>query len=133
MRWWALVPVGLLGLGAVLVGLAALQGGAELALVVVVPVIVGRSLEFVVGVLCLVAGLFTLPLLFGPGEGEDELDPRTDAPGTTGGVGGLVLVGPVPIFFGSWKGVSTRIRVAAAIFGAAVVVTVVLALLFLRV
>lgn len=133
MRWWALVPIGLLAVGAVLLAVAALQGGAELALVVIVPVIVGRSLEFVGGVLLLVAGLFTVPLLFGPyEEGPDPSPPTVPSEGS-GRVGGFVLVGPLPIFFGSWKGVSTRTRLVAAVFGAAVLLAVVLALLLLRV
>ncbi len=133
MRSWALVPAGLLGAGAVLVAVAALQGGTELAIVVVVPVVYGRSLEFVAGVLLLVAGLFTLPLAFEPGEEPEPPAPGTARPGTPGGSGGLVLIGPVPIFFGSWKGVSTRTRVIAAILGGVVLVVAILVLVLFRV
>ena len=132
MRWWSLVPASLLVVGAVLVALAALQGGAELAIVVIVPVIVGRSLEFVAGVLLLVAGIFTLPLAFGPAEEVDTPASPGSVPETSRGAGGLVLIGPVPIFFGSWKGVSSRAWILAAIAGALVLVVAVVVLGLLR-
>lgn len=128
MRWWALVPSGLIGFGMVLIALAALQGGAGVAVVVIVPVIYGRSLEFVAGVLLLIAGLFTLPLAFESAEGL----PRSDLGGPEGEPyarsGGLILVGPIPIFFGSWKGVSGRTRTIAAIVGSIALVAMIVVL-----
>jgi uncharacterized membrane protein len=133
VRWWALVPSSLLVVGASLVALAALQGGAELAIVVIVPVIVGRSLEFVAGVLLLVAGIFTLPLAFEPDEADDAPTTPRAAPPASGGAGGLVLVGPVPIFFGTWKGASSRAWILAAVAGAVLFVAAVVLFGVLRI
>ena len=121
----------LLVAGAFLVVYAALEGGAEVAVVIVIPVIFGRSWEFGVGVLLLLAGFFSLPLAFDP-----EVEPEPSAPGArlpdSGRTGGLVLIGPVPIFFGSWRGVSTRTRVIAAIVGTAVLVTLFVLVVLVR-
>jgi uncharacterized membrane protein len=129
---WALVPAALLGAGVVLVALSLRQGGAQIAIIVVVPVLFGRSLEFAAGVLLLVSGLFCLPLAFEPAEEAEGPTLPGTAPGPSGGAGGLVLIGPVPIFFGSWRAVSTRTRVIAAIVGGVVLVVAVLVLLSFR-
>jgi uncharacterized membrane protein len=106
---------------------AVVRGGAVLALVVIVPVVTGGSAEFLTGVALLLIAFFTLPWLLWEGpasrpsvatlpkEGTDHAPP-----GASGG--GLVLIGPVPIFFGAWKGVSARMRWWVAIAGAVAVV-----------
>lgn len=132
VRRWGVVPVLLLLGGGLLVTLALLRGGAQLALFVVVPVIFGGSLEFVVGVLLLVIGMFCLPMAL---EWEVDTDPvaSTAPPGSnTGGAGGLVLLGPVPIFLGSWSNVSRRTRLWVALFGAAAFALAVGALVLFR-
>lgn len=132
MRRWAVLPFGLLAAGAVLVIVALVEGGAQLALVVVLPVVFGGSLAFLLGVLLVVAGVFCLPLAFDWGLALDPEEPRARG-ASAGGAGGLVLVGPIPIFFGSWKGVSTRTRIVAALIGAVVLAIAVVALVFYRV
>ena len=127
------MPIGLAGTGSVLLVLAALQGGAQLAIVVFVPVIFGRSLEFVVGVLLVVAGLFTLPMAFESNEEVAPSVPPGAGPSAREGAGGLIQIGPVPIFFGSWRDVSTRTRVIAAIVGAVILAVVVLGLVLFRI
>ncbi len=115
MRGRALVPIALLAAGAALVAGALLEGGASLALVIVVPVLYGRSLAFVVGAVLIAVGCVTLPLALGPFEpAEDEADATSPA---ARGDGGLVLIGPVPIFFGRWSGVPERARVIVAVVG----------------
>ncbi len=128
MRAASLVPIGLIVVGLALVALAVADGGASLALVVVLPVLYGRSLEFVAGVLLFVAGLFALPLAFGP-VAPVEAEPEEDASPSSGGSGGLVLIGPVPILWGSWKGVSPRTRVLLAVVGGAILAAAVVLLL----
>ncbi len=128
MRLLLLVAFVLLAAGVALVADAVAQGGADVWLVVVVPVISGSSAEFLLGVVALVAGLLLLP--FGLAErvgGERPFPP--DEPGRplppsegSSGAGGLVLVGPVPIFFGSWRNVSARTRLWVAVAGALVLV-----------
>jgi uncharacterized protein (TIGR00304 family) len=132
VRAGAFVPLALLVAGAVLVGAAVAAGGASLAIVVVVPVVSGRSLEFVAGVLLLIAGLFTLPLALGPVEERDGSDLADDAGSASGGSGGVVLIGPVPIFFGRWKSVSFRTRLVAAVVGALVLVGAVAVFVLVR-
>ncbi len=83
---------------------------------VFVPVITGTSWEFLLGVGALLAGVFLLPLMWTEDEGEGtqlRVDPRppTGPPAAStearspGGdaAGGLILVGPVPIFIGGWR------------------------------
>jgi len=127
MRALALVPIVLLGAGAALVVASVLGGGATVSLVVIVPVVSGRSVEFLLGFAALGAGFLCLPLLFGAGPEEAAAMPSATAPSPTpsagtSSAGGLVLVGPVPIFFGSWRNVSARTRWWVALAGAAILV-----------
>jgi uncharacterized membrane protein len=118
----------LVGAGVTAVAASLALGVAHLALVVIVPVIYGASWLFGLGILLLVLGFFCLPLGWG-----GEAPSSVPAGSPTRGVGGVILVGPVPIFFGSWKNVSRRWRVAMAVLGACVLGTVlVVAWLFLR-
>jgi uncharacterized membrane protein len=131
VRLAALVPIALLVSGALLLILAVVEGGAQLAVVVVVPVFFGQSWVFAVAIVLLVAGFFTLPLAFSTYDAPDP-SPEDGPASTSGGSGGLVLIGPVPIFFGSWRGVSTRTRVVVAILGGALLVAFVLLLFWAR-
>jgi len=120
VRW--LGPA-LLGLGVVLVVAAVATGGAHLVLVVVIPVFVGgTSPLFLGGIVAVFAGLLLLPLTFG---GTFELD-RSESEPTEGEestrAGGLVLVGPFPIFFGKWKNPTPRTVWIAVAVGAALLV-----------
>lgn len=124
--------------GVALVAGSVVQGGARVAVFVVFPVISGGSAEFLAGVLLLIVGAFSLPFSLTAGSAWEEspVPPDPSSPvsrDSGGGVGGFVLVGPVPIVFGSWKGMSRRMRWTLALFGAlaltvAIVVLVVLAL-----
>jgi uncharacterized protein (TIGR00304 family) len=121
--------------GALLVADAVLHGRASLTLVVIVPVFSGGSPEFLLGVALLVVGFFLLPLaLWEPSEGEplpsEPEGPRETFPSTGAAGGGIVLIGPVPIFFGGWKNVSRRVRLLAAVVGAALLVLLVAGLLW---
>jgi uncharacterized protein (TIGR00304 family) len=132
MRAIAFVPVAFLVAGAVLVVLAVVTGGAAFGIALIVPFVVGRSLDLGLGVLLLVLGFLTLPLGFaGSGDLSEE---RSEAPppaagGGSGGAGGFVIVGPVPILFGSWRNVSARTRLLIAIGAAAAFLAVVVVVL----
>jgi uncharacterized membrane protein len=131
MRRTGWIPVVLLVAGVVLIVDAVLRGTASVALIAIVPVVSGSSTEFLVGVVLLLVGFLSLPLAFlsldpGPSPGA-VVDPRARGETPTAEVGGLILVGPVPIFFGSWKDVSFRTKVAVAVVGAALLVVLVLA------
>jgi uncharacterized protein (TIGR00304 family) len=126
------VPVVLLVIGVLLVVVAILRDEATVGLAIVIPFVVGSSLLFLVGVLLIVAGFFALPLAFTPLE---DAGPAPDA-GTEadedGSWGGVVLVGPLPLFFGRWKNARTRVRVIAALVGAALLVAVVVLAVYLE-
>ena len=141
MRWLWLVPVLLLGGGASLVAWGVVEGGANVALVVIIPVIWGASAPFLAGVALLFVGFLTLPFAFveveEEGEGERLAsalpagDRGQESQARESGVGGFVLIGPVPIVFGSWRGISRTTRWVLALVGAVVFTTVVVALLWL--
>lgn len=116
--------------GLALVALSVAQGGASITLVVIIPVISGSSLTFLGGVVLLLAGFLALLFSYSGGweEESSSLSPGATPTTTgTGGAGGLVLVGPVPIVFGSWRGVSRRVRGMLALLGAVLLIVVVLA------
>jgi uncharacterized membrane protein len=123
----------LLALGVVLIVAAVATGSAGLVVVVVFPVFVGgASALFLGGVAALFLGIFLLPLAF-----DFELVAPPNAPeaprsASSGGSGGLILLGPFPLFFGSWSHPTRRTYWAAVVVGAAVLVTAVALSLVLR-
>ena len=99
--------------GAGLVIDAVLRHTATLTLVVIVPVVSGSSPELVAGSLLIVAGFLAWAFASAvPGiEPEDEPPaPSTSSSGGTVRSGGVVLVGPFPIFFGAYRPGSSRAR-----------------------
>lgn len=125
------VPLALIAGGIALVAWAVASGEATLYLLVVVPVITGSSPALLGGVALVLAGFLTLPWAFRP----DAEDPPPAANGTrTRGAasspsiagGGVILIGPVPIFFGAGRPRGWWVYVLAALGGALLLVTVVL-------
>jgi uncharacterized membrane protein len=121
-RW---VGPAFLVLGLALVVAAVATGAAQLELVVFLPVFVGgASALFLGGIALVFVGLWLLPFTFGM---EFELvahdAPATSEP-TTSNSGGVILVGPIPFFFGAWKSPSKVSWWIAAGIGAAMVVAV---------
>lgn len=120
MRW---VGPGLIVLGIALVVAAVATGGAQLELIVVVPVFVGgASALFLGGVVSIFVGIFLLPLAFGSEEAEPSENSPAEPGPTSPRSGGLVLIGPVPIFFGGWKNPGRRAYWVAVLVGAGLVV-----------
>jgi uncharacterized membrane protein len=122
MRGSSLVAPILIVAGVAAVVAAVATGGARAEIIVVVPVLFGSSVLFLAGVLLLVAGIFTIPFTLGASSVEPDRAPA-------GASGGLLLVGPIPIFWGSGTRVSRRTRIAAAVAGA--LLLVIAAVLFL--
>jgi len=97
-------------IGAGFVGDAVLRGQATLAIVVIVPVITGSSPELLAGVGLILAGFLGWAVL-AAGDLEPparSTPPRGERPfsgGPSGGsfAGGVVLIGPVPIFLGGYR------------------------------
>ncbi|MGC2290221.1 MAG: DUF131 domain-containing protein [Thermoplasmata archaeon] len=103
----ALGPVGL-GVGGALLAESLATGAARISLLGVVPVISGTTPLFGLSVGFLVAGFFFLPLLFAGGDLPEApttgTAPPDPVPGSAeGGSGGVILLGPIPIFFGAWR------------------------------
>jgi len=126
MRAGALLPIVLTIAGAACIADAVVRGAAGVALVVVFPIVYGSDAEFLLGVGLLIGGLLTLPIaLPAPSPAAGVGSPSAvgalgEVPTTE--VGGVVLIGPFPIFVGGWRTVSRRVRVAAAIVGTVLVV-----------
>lgn len=137
MRLAKVVPLLFWGLALVLVLDSIYRGGASVSLIVVFPIIYGRSVEFLLGVAFLLAGFLAVPWLFSE-EGREPLSEaspldgglHTEPPRARGGAGGLILVGPVPILFGSWQEVSPRVKWALVLVGALIVLLVASVILF---
>lgn len=123
MRPIRALPGVLLAAGAVCVAIAVHQGGVELGLFVVVPFLIGTGPLFALGVLLVIGGLATLPLAWDAAPGP-VADRSARAP--TARSGGLVLIGPVPIFFGAWETADRRLYWLAAGVGLLLLVVVVL-------
>jgi uncharacterized membrane protein len=97
----------LLALGVLVLFEAIRMGDGSFYLVVIVPVITGSSPWLFLGALLLIVGIFFLPLTF-VGEESPRLSPAGPsavAPGPVGpgASGGVIFVGPFPIFFGAWR------------------------------
>ena len=123
MKGLFLSAVAVWALGLALIVLSIGEGGASVFLVVIVPVVTGSSFTFLAGVVLLFVGIALAMLAF-PVEWVDHAPPPTpradESPGSSGGVGGVVMIGPVPIVFGSWRGtLSRRARWMLVLAGAA--------------
>jgi uncharacterized protein (TIGR00304 family) len=125
-----LVAAALWAAAIALIVLSVLEGGATVSLVIIFPVVSGSSPEFLLGVGLLMAGFVALLFAFAYDYAEPETPPSSPsgaASSVSGGTGGVVLIGPVPIVFGSWRGISRRSRWLLALVGAIVLIVVVLA------
>lgn len=97
-----MLGLALLVTGGILIATAVLTGGAHVAWVVVVPILYGSSFLFLGGTLLVLVGLLLGATVTVPPE-EAPSDRAPQATGSDGeGSGGVLLLGPVPIFFGRW-------------------------------
>ena len=114
----------------VMIGVATVLGQIEFSLFLIIPVLHGRGLLAVLSILLLFSGILVLFLSFIPWHAEEphireEGDDLTwDYGGGKKRFGGVVLIGPVPIVFGSdWRMALIAIALAIAL--------ILIALLFL--
>ncbi|MCJ2533406.1 MAG: DUF131 domain-containing protein [Candidatus Thermoplasmatota archaeon] len=120
-----------------LIAASVATGEAALSLVVIIPVISGTGGVFLLGMLLIVTGLvlgFAL-VVMGQTGWEDHQEPeRTDESGLhqarrekrEARYGGMVLIGPVPIAFGS----NMRIAIAMLVVGIIIAVVTLALILF---
>ncbi len=116
---------GLFALGLALVALSVLRGEGTAGIAVCVPFFFGTGPLSSLGVLCFFIGVVLLFIGMarsgagtarsegpGPPAGDEPEGPAAPAPGNAGQVapktraGGVILIGPVPIVFGSDPGIS---------------------------
>ena len=130
------IPVGVFLTGVACIAAAAISGEAEVQLFIVFPVISGSSLLFAIGVLLIVASFIlgfvlvamsvTEPVHQGPSGSTEDATIVPEAPQKKTRYGGVVLIGPVPIIFGSdrkmaWVMLLVAIVLAAIILAVALV------------
>ena len=132
MRAAGYVALSAIVAGAAIIVDAVAEGRALVSLVVIIPVISGSSAEFLFGVVLLAAGLFSLP--WSLAEPPTPVAPparETVASDAGAASGGTVLIGPVPILFGSWRNISARARWILALVGAGLLVLFVIGWMWL--
>lgn len=112
-----LVPVLLLAAGVGCFVVAVATGAAATGVFVIFPFIIGSGPLAFLAALLVAAGLLTLPWAFTPAPeiGPSRPPPVEQRPSSSWG--GVALVGPVPIFFGSWRGPSRWIYWTAVVAG----------------
>jgi uncharacterized membrane protein len=103
---------------------AVVRGNASAYLVLIVPVVAGSSLEFFGAVVLIVLGLGLIFSGSATWEGDGGEEPSPPHPPTSRS-GGVLLLGPLPIFFGSWRASGPRARWAWSAAGAAILVVLV--------
>jgi uncharacterized membrane protein len=132
MRLLLLAAVATWVAGIALIAWSILEKSASVALLVIFPVVSGSSASFLLGVALLIGGFLLLPLALAydgvePAPSLGSTDTELPAPRSAGSAGGFVLVGPVPIVFGSWKGVSRRTRWLLALAGTVLLIVALVA------
>jgi len=120
-----IIPLALLLLGAVLTAYAVKIGQASMYMVLFIPVIRIRGLIGAIGALMIFAGFILLHFLSFQGyvPSRETLKKRQRGYGqtnqrlrTSGGFGGVLLIGPIPIIFGAGKrGMLVPLIVAAMV------------------
>lgn len=93
--------IALMAVGAMALIAAVATGEAKFALVVIVPVIYGSGALVGGAILAIFAGVFLLFLSFGSHDPAVEGKPNESSSRTKNEWGGVILIGPVPIVFGS--------------------------------
>jgi uncharacterized membrane protein len=125
---WLLLLLSLAGI--VLAADAVLRGGATLSLIVIVPVVSGSSPELFAGVGLIFLGFLGWVLVSASRSADVVRTPdvSTRDPSTAGdgesSMGGVVLIGPIPIFLGGYRPGSRRAQWAWVAAGVALTVGV---------
>ena len=129
-----LLPLLMFAAGITLIGTAVMTGEADVSLVVIFPVFSGSSALFLLGTVLLIlsflAGFAILAMDNVEVERREAQPPgraRSTETGPKTRFGGMVLIGPIPIAFGSDK----NIAVLMLALGVATIVGVLVLLLFL--
>ena len=129
VRWHGPAALALLAAGIALIAVAVAQGGAQVHLVVIVPVVTGTSPVAFGGVLlimaALVLGFVAVANRQAPASPEEVAPPKPSPSSPSVSTGGVVFIGPFPVVFGS------NPRLARTMLLLAVIVAVVLVAFYL--
>ncbi len=124
-RLW--IPVAIFVAGMALIAMAVATGEADLSLFIVFPVFSGSSVLFILGTILVIssfiAGFLLMTMEFGqPEELAKTASERASisAPRPKVQYGGVVLLGPIPIAFGSDKRVALFMLVVGVILAVVV-------------
>ncbi|MGQ9587164.1 MAG: TIGR00304 family membrane protein [Thermoplasmata archaeon] len=116
------IPIAFFVAGACLIGEAVVAGEADVSLVVVFPVFTGSSAVFLLGTVLILLSFIVgfVMLAIGPVgvEGtrtEPLITERKEQPDRRTQYGGLVLIGPLPIAFGSDKNLALLMLVLGVV------------------
>ena len=130
-RLW--IPIAMFVAGMALVATAVATGEADVSLVIVFPVFSGSSLVFLLATMLVISSFIVGFVLMAMDHDRTEERIQTgsegargSAPGSKMQYGGVVLLGPIPIAFGSNKRVAL-IMLAVGVVLAIVVLVVLLA------
>src|SRR5512137_888825 len=127
MRFFRLIGVGALVVGAALIAVGIYQGDVVVALVLIFPVLVSTGGVGALGIILLALGIMALVFdRFLDGSASEEEGQRVEAERTKGSsdFGGVVLIGPIPIIFGSNPRVALMAAAVAIIIMAIVLLLV---------
>jgi uncharacterized protein (TIGR00304 family) len=125
LKWPAVL---LICLGLALIAASVLTGEAKVGIVVIIPVIYGGGVLLLGGVLCVMAGIMLFFFSSSQGSAEDDAGTGQEGHGenrTERRGGGVLLIGPVPIIFGTDKGMAL-VAAAIAIIALALIVIMLL-------
>jgi uncharacterized protein (TIGR00304 family) len=134
MRPWRILALFVIVAGVSLLAYCVAIGEMQVALVLIVPVIFGSSILGILAIGLIIAGVFVaIADSFLSAEGESSQDRLSNESGLTETpkrkeFGGVVLIGPIPIVFGSSKGMT----LLAAVIAVIILVLMVLSLFFIR-
>lgn len=129
-----IIPLSLFLTGAVAVAIAVATGEADVSLVLIFPVFSGSSGLFLLGVGLIVLGLLSgfAMMLHGQREpaasrvapmGKENVH---EGPEKNVRIGGVALIGPIPIAYGSDKGMALAMMVLAIIVMAVILLLILL-------
>jgi uncharacterized protein (TIGR00304 family) len=130
-RMW--VPIIVFLAGVAFIVTAAASGNAEVQLFIIFPLISGTSWLFVLGVVLIIAsfvlGFVLAASSMGDGQSEPEIGGQAGQESQAKNrYGGVVLIGPIPIIFGSDRRMALVMLVIAIVIFAAVLAIALLSL-----
>jgi uncharacterized protein (TIGR00304 family) len=124
-KWlWRWFPAAFFACGVALIAAAVATGEADVSLVVIFPLFSGSGWMFISGVLLMIAGFVTFffAMFSAAARGVPDTEPRTEVglPGRRPETryGGVVLIGPVPIAFGSDRKTAMTMLVIGVVLAA---------------